>query len=403
MKKFKVGLLKETKNPPDRRSALTPNTAVEFTNKFPNVELFIQPSELRAFKDEEYLEKGLTLKEDLSDCDILIGVKEVKIGTFIPNKSYLFFSHIAKKQPYNLGLIKSMIKDKITMIDYEYLTNTKGMRLVAFGKWAGVVGAYNGIRTWGLRTKDFDLKPAHNYHDKVEMYETCQKVTLQPMKIIITGGGRVAHGAMETLNAFGIKEVSPKEILNQNFNEAVFAKIEPWDYTKHKKGKEFDLNHFFKNPTEYESTFAPFTKVADLYIACHFWDPKSPQFFTQEDTQKADFNIKVVADVSCDIKQPIASTLRASTIAEPFYDYNPKTGKEELAFSNENNISVMAIDNLPGELPRDASEEFSKGLIDNIFPHLFGEDKDEVILRATILKNGNLTKKYNYLTEWALS
>ena len=211
MKKFKVGLLKETKNPPDRRSALTPNTAVEFTKRFPNVELFIQPSEIRAFKDEEYLEKGLTLKEDLSDCDILIGVKEVKIGTFIPNKSYLFFSHIAKMQPYNLGLIKSMMNDKITMIDYEYLTNQKGMRLVAFGKWAGVVGAYNGMRAWGLRTNDFDIKPAHDYLDKVEMFENCKKTVLKPMKIIITGGGRVANGAMETLNAFGIKEVTPQE------------------------------------------------------------------------------------------------------------------------------------------------------------------------------------------------
>ena len=403
MKKIKVGLLKETKNPPDRRAALTPNTAIELLNKFQNVDLYIQPSELRAFKDSEYIEKGLTMKEDLSECDILIGVKEVKPETFIPNKSYIFFSHIAKKQLYNKDLLKSIMKNNLTLMDYEYFTNKKGMRLVAFGKWAGVVGAYNGLRTWGLRTNDFKIKAAHDYLDKNEMYEECKNISLKPMKIVITGGGRVANGAIETLNAFGIKEVSTDQFLNENFNEAIFTKVEPWDYTKHKEGKEFDLNHFFKNPSEYESTFEPYTKVADLYIACHFWDSKSPEFFTQKDAQKEDFNIKVVADVSCDIGKPIASTLRASTIAEPFYDYNPISGAEEPAFSNKNNISVMAIDNLPGELPRDASENFSKGLIDNIFPYLFAEDTEDVIFRATIVKNGTLTEKYNYLSDWVNS
>ncbi|MBN2893591.1 MAG: hypothetical protein JXL97_17090 [Bacteroidales bacterium] len=400
MNKLKVGLLKETKNPPDRRSALTPSTAVEMLNKFPNVELIVQSSDIRAFKDEEYTEKGLTVTDDLSDCDILLGVKEVKQQTFIPSKAYLFFAHVAKMQSYNKELLKTMLAKKIALIDYEYLTNTQGMRLVAFGKWAGVVGAYNGMRAWGLRSNEYSIKPAHEYHDKNEMYEHCKNVKISPIKIIITGGGRVALGAIETLNAFGIKEVTPAEILTKNYNETVFTKIEPWDYAKHKACKEFELNHFFKNPTEYESTFEPYTKVADVYIACHFWDPKSPEFITPEMTRKPEFKIKVVADVSCDIKKPIASTLRASTIAEPFYDYNPETEKEEPAFSNAKNISVMAIDNLPGELPRDASEDFSKGLIDNIFPHLFGEDKEGVISRATIVKDGNLTEKYSYLNDW---
>lgn len=403
MKKIKLGLLKETKNPPDRRSALTPSTATELLKKFPNVELFVQPSELRAFKDEEYLAKGLTLKEDLSDCDVLIGVKEVKIEKLIPNKKYMFFSHIAKKQPYNKPLIKAFINKKITITDYEYLTNQKGMRLVAFGKWAGVVGAYNGMRTWGLRTNDFSIKSASEYLDKNEMYEHCKDVKLKPIKIVITGGGRVATGATETLKAFGIKEVSPKDFLLNKYNEAVFTKVEPPEYVQHKEGKEFTYPHFFANPQEYETIFEPFTKVADIYVACHFWDPKSPEFITPNQAKQEDFNIKVIADVSCDIKKPIASTLRASTIEEPFYDYNPQTQKEEPAFSNEKNISVMAIDNLPGELPRDASEDFSKGLIDNIFPFLFGEDSQTVIERATIVKNGALTSKYSYLSDWVNS
>lgn len=403
MKKIKVGLLKETKIPLDRRSALTPRTATELLTKFSNVELFVQPSDLRAFKDEEYTQKGLTLKENLEECDVLIGVKEVKIEKLIPEKTYLFFSHVAKKQPYNKPLLKAVLDKKITLIDYEYLTNKKGMRLVAFGKWAGVVGAYNGMRAYGLRTGNFNIKPAHEYHDKNEMYSHCKDVKINPIKIVITGGGRVATGATETLKAFDIKEVSPNDFLNNKYNEAVFTKVEPPDYVKHKESNDFDYPHFFANPQEYETTFDPFTKVADVYVACHFWDPKSPEFITDEQAKHNDFSIKVIADVSCDIKKPIASTLRASTIAEPFYDYNPETGEEEKAFSNEKNISVMAIDNLPGELPRDASEDFSQGLLDNIFPFLFGEDSEKVIERATIAKNGHLTDKYNYLSDWVNS
>jgi alanine dehydrogenase len=403
MKKIKVGVLHETKTPPDKRTAVTPNVATEILKKFPNVELFIQPSNLRAFKDDEYIAKGLTLKEDLSDCDILIGVKEVKIEALIPDKKYLFFAHIAKKQEHNKPLIKALMQKKITMVDYEYLTDKQNRRLVAFGYWAGVVGAYNGMRAWGLRTKEFEIKPANEYHDKKEMYETLANLQIKPLKIVITGGGRVATGAVETLKAFGIKEVIPEEFLTQNFNEPVFTKLDPCHYVRHKDGKEFDLWHFFKYPQEYFSTFKVYTQIADLYIAAHFWNPQSPRFFTADDTKNEKFNIKVVADISCDIDDgPIGSTLRASTIANPFYDFNPKTAKEEAPFSSEKNITVMAVDNLPGELPRDASEDFSNGLLNNVFPSLFGEDKDEIIKRATILDNGTLTEKYSYLKDWIL-
>ncbi len=403
MKKYTLGLLKETKTPPDRRAAITPSIGKEILKKFPEVELCVQSSELRAFKDSEYKENGIGVTRDLKNCDFLVGVKEVKIDTLIPGKTYMFFAHVGKKQPYNKPLLKAIIDKKITLIDYEYLTDENGMRLVAFGKWAGVVGAYNGLRAWGLKTSEFELQPAHEYIDKSQMFENCDKQQFKPLKIIITGGGRVAHGAMETLNAFGIKEVSPKQILEEKFNEPVFAKIEPWDYVKHKNNKEFDLQHFFDNPTEYVSTFEPYTKIADLYIACHFWDPKSPEFITKEQAKASDFNIKVIADVSCDIKKPIASTLRSSSIANPFYDYNPQTQKEEPAFSSDKNISVMAIDNLPGELPRDASEDFSKVLIDKIFPHLFNSDQENIINRATIVKNGSLTEKFKYLNAWVNS
>ncbi len=401
MEKVKIGLLKETKTPPDRRAALTPRTAKMLKEKFENVEVCIQPSQLRAFRDEEYTAVGLPLKEDLSDCDILLGVKEVKIDTLIPDKTYMFFAHVAKKQEHNKPLLKAMMDKGITMIDYEYLTDKNGRRLVAFGYWAGIVGAYNGMRAWMKRFEGVDLTPAHEFHDKKEMFEYIGTVKItKPFKIVITGGGRVGSGATETLRAFGIEEVVPEDFLIEQYDRPVFTRLDPCHYVRHKDGKEFDLWHFFKNPADYVSTFKAYTKVADMYIAAHFWHPQSPKFFTAEDTKRPDFNIKVVADISCDLDGPVGSTLRASTIEDPFYDFDPQTGTEKPAFSSDKHITVMAVDNLPGELPRDASDAFSGILVEKICPYLLGEDTDGVIERATILKNGQLTERFKYLEEW---
>lgn len=397
--KTKVGVLKETKNPPDRRVAITPRTGAELVKKFPELELFIQKSELRCFKDDEYRAAGLPLVEDLSDADILIGVKEVDIPALIAGKTYMFFSHTAKKQPYNRKLLQKIVEKNITLIDYEYLTDTNHVRLVAFGRWAGIVGAYNGIRAWGERTGDFHLRPAHEWHDMDEMLAGLKPVKLPPIKILITGGGRVAHGALETISALNLEEVSADDFLNKKFKEAVICRIDPDKYVKRKDGEPFDLQHFFDHPAEYESTFYPFARVTDLFIACHFWDPASPFFLSEEDMRRIDFRIQVIADVSCDIRGPIPSTLRASTIAQPFYGYNVDAREEADAF-DQGNITVMAVDNLPGELPRNASEDFGKALLDNVLPSLFREDRDGIIERATIVKNGKLTKHFSYLQDY---
>ncbi len=397
--KIKVGVLKETKNPPDRRVAITPVIGAELVKRFPELDLRIRKSELRCFNDDEYRKAGLQLVEDVSDADILIGVKEVDIPALIPEKTYLFFSHTAKKQPYNRKLLQTVVEKNITLIDYEYLTDTNHVRLVAFGRWAGIVGAYNGLRAWGERTGDFHLRPAHEWHDLDEMLSGLQAVKLPAIKILISGGGRVAHGAMETLSSLNLKEVSSEEFLNKEFNEPVVCRIDPDKYVRRKDGEPFDLQHFFDHPSEYVPTFYPYTKVTDLFIACHFWDPASPVFMRAEDMKEKDFKMQVIADVSCDIDGPIPSTLYASTIAEPFYGYNPETGQEGDAFDHKN-ITVMAVDNLPGELPRNASEDFGKALLENVLPSLFGEDKDGIIERATIVKNGKLTRHFNYLQDY---
>ena len=401
-RKVRLGILRETKNPPDRRVPLSPPQVVELMERFPDVKVCVQPSDIRGFADEEYDYLKLDLTEEMKPCDILVGVKEVDYNTFIEGKTYMFFSHVGKKQPHNRTMLQRAMEKKITLIDYEYLTDFQGRRIVAFGRWAGIVGAYNGLRARGISTNSFELKPAHQCRDMEEMYAGLKKIELKPKKIIITGGGRVAMGAMETMRQLNIREVTHEEFLTQEFDEPVLCRLDPEYYVRHRGNKNgFDYKHFFAHPDEYENIFTPYTKVADIYIAAHFWDPQSPELISREDMQSPDFNISVIADVSCDVGGPIASTIRSSTIADPFYDYNPKTGKEEPAFSSKDNVTVMAVDNLPGELPRNASVDFGDGLINNVFPHLFGHDDLDIIKRATILKEGALTEKFAYLADYA--
>lgn len=399
MEKIKVGILRETKTPPDRRVAIPPQQAVEMLKKFSNVEVYVQPSELRAYADEEYRDLGLTLQEDLSNCDILIGVKEVKIPTLIPGKTYIFFSHTAKKQSYNRGLLQAIVEKKIRLIDYEYLTDVQGIRLVAFGRWAGIIGAYNAIYGYGIRTQRYQIRRAHVCHDMDEFFGELDKVKLPNIKMLLSGGGRVAHGAMEVLDHLEIKKVSPQDFLKNTYDEPVYTQIDPWHYTKRKDGDQFDLEHFAKHPDEYESTFLPYTKVTDVFIACHFWDPESPVFMTLKDMQAKDFKMELIADVSCDVGGPIPSTLRASTIEEPFYGFDVATGKEADAF-DKNNITIMAVDNLPGEAPRNASISFANDLIDRVMPSLFGTDDKQIIERASITKDGKLTDRFSYLKDF---
>lgn len=401
-KRIKVGILRETKNPPDRRVPLTPSQIVALQELYPFVEFYVQPSDIRCYSNEEYEYLMIPIKEDLSDCDILMGVKEVDKRLFIEGKTYVFFAHVAKKQEHNREMLREMLRKKIRLIDYEYLTTDKGQRVVAFGRWAGIVGAYNALRARGIKTNKFKLKPAFQCRDLEEMWAGLRLIQLKPgLKILVTGEGRVASGAMETLAVCDPVKVSTEDFLTNEYNVPVVCQIGPQHYTKHTDERPFDFNNFLNHPEEYESDFLKFTKVTDILIACHFWDPRSPHFFSQQDAAAADFRISVVADISCDIDGPIASTLRPTSIADPFYSYNRETGMEEVAFTKPENITVMAIDNLPGELPRDSSSDFGKQLIENVLSDLVNENNSPMLQRATILDNGGLTAQYSYLEEFA--
>lgn len=396
---MKIGIIRERKSPPDFRVPLTPDQCALLVKTYPQLCIVAESYPKRCFSDKEYMNKGISIVNDLNDCEIILGVKEVPIEALIENKTYLFFSHTIKKQEHNRKLLQTILKKNIRLIDYECLKYSDNSRILGFGRYAGIVGAYNAFRGWGERTKTFHLKPAHRCFDRKELENELKKVTLTPIKILLTGTGKVANGAKEILNLLSIQEVDWKNFLSKTYLHAVFTQIDYSIYNRRKDGKPFDKSNFFSQPELFESDFGKFLPHTDLYIAGHFWSDKAPRFFTREELSSSSCKIKLIADISCDINGPIPSTLRASSIAEPYYGYNPHTGKETDPF-DKNSITVMAVDNLPCELPRDASEDFGNVLSKEIIPLLLNGDKDQIIEKATIADNGKLTPYYSYLQDY---
>jgi alanine dehydrogenase len=401
MEKIKIGLIREGKVPPDHRVPLTPKQCKSIQAIYPNVEIIVQPSPIRAYKDEEYATEGMKLNEDLSSCDIIMGVKEVNISDLIPNKKFLFFSHTLKKQPYNRDLLRAVLEKKIQLIDYETIKNKQNKRVIGFGRYAGIVGAYNGFRAMGLKTGLFDIKPANKCADRKEMEAEMSKIVLpENTKIVLTGFGRVGHGAREIIDILPIKEVTPDEFMKNKFNEPVFTHLEVEDYYGRKDGKPFDKSEFYSNPELYKSTFTRFLPEMDMYIPCHFWSNRSPFIITREDLKNENVRLSVVADISCDIDGPVACTIRPSKIADPIYGYDP-ISETEVDFTANGAIAVMAVDNLPCELPLDASEDFGNELMRHVLPALLKEDPDNMIARASeTTTDGQLTEYYSYLQDY---
>lgn len=395
----KIGILREGKIPHDRRVPFTPEQCRTILNNFPGTNIIVQPSDFRCYSDKEYLAQGINVSEDLSTCDILMGIKEVPVDELIPNKKYLFFSHTIKKQPHNKPLLKTILKNKIQLIDYECLTDPQMNRVIGFGHYAGVVGTYNGIRAYGLKYNLFDLKPAHQCKDRFELREEYKKVRLPNIKIIVTGNGRVANGAIELLGALQIRRITPYEFTHYSFREATYVQLHSGDYNEPTDGHIFNLHDFFSDPSNHRSTFGKYTKFCDLLCHCSFWDPRAPKLFTKEEMRSPDFRVTVIADVTCDINGSIPSTLKASTIEDPFYGYNPITEEIGDPFSHDT-ITVMAVDNLPCELPRDSSEDFGKELVDKVLPALLVKDEDGLIDRGSITKDGKLNGRFDYLADY---
>lgn len=397
---MKFGIVQERKNPPDKRVVFSPSKLKALKETYPQWRFVVETSPVRVFPDQAYEEAGIEVVQDLSDCDVLLGVKEIPVEALIPSKKYFFFSHTIKKQPYNQKLLQAVLQKNITLYDHETIVNATNHRLIGFGRYAGIVGAYNGLRAFGIKFDLFKLPKAETLTGQVALVQQLKKVVFPPIKVVLTGTGKVGMGIKEILDAIKFKEVTVEDFLHKNFAQPVYTQIDVLDYNRRIDGQELNKEDFYHHPEAYESNFARFTKVADVFMAGHFYDNRAPKILTRGMLQDAACKIKVVADISCDVDGPIACTLRASTIANPLYGYDPKNHQEVDVF-HPNAVVVMAVDNLPCELPLDASEGFGEMFAAHVLPAFANNDQDGILQRAKITENGKLTSRFSYLEDYA--
>ncbi|MEO8238616.1 MAG: NAD(P)-dependent oxidoreductase [Flavobacterium sp.] len=396
---MKFGIIKERKNPPDRRVVFAPNELAKLKQLYHDATVEVESSDIRIFPDIQYKTLGITVTDDVSDCDVLFGVKEVPVENLIPNKAYFFFSHTIKKQPYNQKLLKAILEKNIDLYDHETIVDSYNRRLIGFGKYAGMVGVYNGIRAFGIKFELFKLPKAETLSGKEALIAHLKRITLPPLKFVLTGTGKVASGAQEILKAIKVKEITVDNYLTKNYTQPVYLQLDVLEYNKRIDGQVLDFVDFTSHPEAYVSDFEKFSKVTDIYIAGHFYGNGAPMILTQEMLNAKDCKIRVVADVSCDVNGPIACTLRSSTIAEPIYGYWPNENKEVDVF-HPAAIVVMAVDNLPCEIPKDASEGFGEQFMEHVIPAFFNGDKDGILERAKITEKGKLTPRFSYLQDY---
>tara|TARA_Y100001968_G_C19427844_1_gene755371 strand:+ start:501 stop:1694 length:1194 start_codon:yes stop_codon:yes gene_type:complete len=395
---MKIGLLREGKNPPDKRVPFSPVQCKYIMNNFDNISIYIQPSDYRCFSDLNYQKNGVVLVEDLSICDVIMGVKEVPIDMLIDDKIFFFFSHTIKKQPYNKKLLQQIVKRNIRLIDYETLLNSDKKRIIGFGRYAGIVGCYNTLLAYGKKTKKYDLSFVHLLADKQELEQEVLKINLPDnFKIILTGNGRVSSGAIEILDLIGVKKISSSDFLEKTFNYPTYVQLHSLDYHERIDGSVSSKSDFYQFPELYCSSLLKYTYCADMLITGHYYAPKNPIILSRNDMKSKLCNLKVVGDISCDIDGPIGCTLRPSTIQDPIYGYNPNTELED-DYQQEDVIAVMAVDNLPCSLPRDASIDFGQVFIDSVLPDLI--QNGPIVSRGAITFNGGLTKRFEYLLDY---
>lgn len=402
---MKIGIVRETKVPEDNRVALSPQQAAKLNREYTNSEIVVQSSGIRAFSDEEYRQAGVKVVDDLSDCDVLFGIKEAQVDTLIPEKHYFFFGHIAKQQAYNRPLLQAMLAKGLTFSDYEYLVDENGERVCAFGWWAGVVGVYYTLRGYSLKKGHDSLPKPDRKFTLSQMRTILTTAQLPKVKILITGNGRVAQGATYMMRECRAQELTFEEFMSDDPVDCLsFYRASVHELVKRKDGKSFDRKDFKDNPEAYESDFIKFAKHTDIFISCHYWDPKAPVYLEKEDFKKYHLPIKMIGDITCDISGSIKSTTKSTTHDAPYYDFNPITFHEETSFSSPDNITVMAVDTCPNALAIDASEYFGDMLTEYVFRPLLSGDNEQssVIHRATIVSCGELTDRFSYLKDFAV-
>lgn len=399
---IRIGLIKEGKNPPDTRVALSPVQCAEILHQYPSIEIVVEPSPNRCFSDAEYEAQGIALSSDLTNCDVLLGIKEVPIESLIPNKTYFFFSHTKKAQPYNKPLMQALIRSNIRMIDYECLTHADGQRILGFGFFAGLVGAHNGLLTYGRRTGAYQL-PAANYLGSVSaIHEAYKGFILPPIKIVITGSGNVAAGILEVMILLDVKYIEPEDFLSDAvYDYPVYTHVKGHSLYQRKDGNTYHRDDFHQHPEAYQCIFEPYLTKADILMNGVYWDKNLPQLFRPQDIQQPDYRMYTIADITCDINGSVPINLGSSTIADPVYGVERHTFMRTEPFENVANVvDVMAVDNLPNELPRDASEHFGTHFEKYILQELLHANS-ELLDRGTICRDGALMPRFQYLHDYA--
>lgn len=394
-----IGLSKERKNPPDNRVALSPIQCIALQQRYPEVQVVVESSPARCFSDEAYREVGIQVVDSLEHCDVIFNIKEVPSEALIAGKTYFFFSHTIKKQPYNRTMLQSILQKNITLIDYEVLRYETGARVLGFGRYAGVVGTYNGLLVYGKKHGIFTLKPAHESKNYADILTQLLRVDLPNMRIVITGGGRVSQGALDLLRAIQIREVTPNQYLHIEYNEPVFVQLNSPDLYVHPTLKQWDTKHFYQHHGEYISQFKGYAACTDLLVNGIYWTEDLPRLFETEDTQDPEkFKPTVIADISCDVEGSVPITYKATSIKDPVIGWSRRTLSPCEPYT-EDSVDVMAVGNLPNELPKDASEEFGEMLLQLVMPEFLSE-KSRLIQEATITQSGNLTAHFQYLSDF---
>lgn len=375
-----IGIRREDKNPWERRVPLTPDAVARLVQA--GFTIVVQPSEIRAFADGQYRQAGAIVSDDLSDCGLVLAVKEVPANLIRGGTAYVFFSHTIKGQAQNMPLLRTVLDVGATLIDYEPVVGTDGQRLVHFGRFAGIAGAVDGL--WGLGerlsangsdTPLLELRPAWEYNSVHEALDAVAAVGDQiraigsparPLVIGVVGDGNVARGTHEVLDAIGAQSLSPSELLAGVADPHTIYRVtfrEP-DTVAPAAGGTFDLTDYRSHPGRYHSVFAQYLQQLTLLINAMYWHERSPRLATREDLEDAlggAGSLQMIADLSCDIDGGIQATVRATTPDDPVFVYNPQTGHGASGFHGPG-VAVLAVDHLPCELPRDSSQSFSDAL-----------------------------------------
>ncbi len=426
----KLGIIKETKNKWERRVPLNPQAVQELIQK--GFEVIVQPSKIRIYKDEEYSSVGAKLSSDLSECDFIIGVKEIPINDLIPEKPHLFFSHTIKGQDYNIPLLQKILDDKITLFDYEKIENNQNRRLVFFGKFAGYAGMVDTLHGLGQRLmQQFNietpfLKVKHSYQyesvqdaiDQIKIIgEEIKKnglpAEITPFNIFLLGYGHVSQGCQEILTALPIVKISPAQLEenspNYENNKIYLSVFKEEHLVERKDGAKFDLLDYFKNNGKYKSRLQIYLQYCSVYMNAIYWNLQCPVFLPNSYLNKIqDKNPKliIIGDITCDIEGSVQATIKETCPDNPVFIYNAKTGKETDGYKGEG-FAVMAVDNLPCEFPKEASDCFSESLMPFIEQMLNNDyskpiidsDLPDEIKSACIAHQGKLEDNFKYLKE----